>query len=117
MAEEDRRLTGRLELKGVSLRLKLGLHDFERIHTRTVPVDITRTGELFADGKPFLDYSLLVDTLESRLRDEYLYIEELAADVLQLLKERWDGTWRVTVRKPEPHLSLRTEEASVTVEG
>lgn len=117
MAEKNRGLTGMLELKGIALNLKLGALGFEKIEKRTVPVDLSWTGPLFSDEEPAVDYSLVCSYLKAVLKDEYLYIEVLAADILRLLKERWPGSWKVTVRKPQPPVDPPVSEASVTVEG
>lgn len=116
MAEENRRLTGKLKLRGIALELILGVHPFERIEKRTVPVDIVRTGLLFQGSVPAVDYTEICRLLKNELRNDYLYIEELAADILSLLKKSFSGSWKVTVRKPEPPLELSVSEASVTVE-
>ncbi len=46
MAEENRGLTGTLEMRGIGLRLRLGAHAFERIEPRRVPVDLIYRGQL-----------------------------------------------------------------------
>jgi len=117
MAEENRRLRGSLELRGINLVLKLGLHSFERLETRRVPVDLVRTGIIMENGVPTVDYSRVCSILSEGLNGEYLYIEELAGDILQLLNNEWPGGWRVTVRKIQPPVSPSMEEAAVTVEG
>jgi dihydroneopterin aldolase len=106
-----------LEVKGIALNLKLGALAFERLEKRTVPVDLNWTGPLFSAGEPAVDYSLVCSCLKTTLKDEYLYIEELAADILGILKERWPGSWKVTVRKPQPPVDPPVSEASVTVGG
>ncbi len=117
MAEENRRLTGRLEIKGISLNLKLGAYPFERLEKRAVPLDLVWTGPLLSRGEPVVDYSLVCAMLKTSLKAEYLYIEELAGDILLMLQERWTGSWKVTVRKPQPPVDPPAHEASVTVEG
>ncbi len=117
MAEENRRLTGSLELKGVNLNLKLGVLPSERLEKRSVPVDLVWTGPLFFRGEPVVDYSLVCSLLKTSLKGEYLYIEELAGDILFILQGSWPGSWKVTVRKPEPPVDPPASEASVTVEG
>ena len=117
MAEENRGVEGILELRGVSLNLRLGLHSFERIDPRTVPVDIVRKGPLFRGDIPAVDYSRVCSLLAQGLRGEYLYVEELACDVLRLLCEEWGQGWTVTVRKPLPPLDIPVEEAAVIVCG
>lgn len=117
MAEENRGLTGRLEIKGISLNLKLGAHPFERLEKRSIPVDLVWTGPLFSRGEPVVDYSQVCSMLKTSLKGEYLYIEELAGDILLMLQQSWTGSWKVTVRKPEPPVDPPASEASVTVEG
>jgi dihydroneopterin aldolase len=117
MAEENRRLKGTLELNGIDLTLKLGLHPFERLSARSVPVDLVRNGPLMENGIPLVDYSEVCTVLVSGLREEYLYVEELAGDILELLNRSWPGGWRVRVRKIQPPVTPSMAEASVTVES
>ncbi len=113
MAEENRGLTGTLEMRGIGLRLRLGVHPFERIEPRSVPVDLVYRGPLF----PLVDYSLVCSLLGDSLGEQYLHIEELASDVLSLVKSKWPGSWRVTVHKVQPPVEPPMAEASVTIEG
>ena len=117
MAEKTRRLTGLLTLTEIGLVLKLGVHEFERLETRKVPVDISRRGVLMENGEPSVDYSLVCSLLFSELSPEYLYIEDLAGDILDLLDSRWPGGWTVTVHKLQPPTELPLRAASVTVES
>lgn len=110
-------MNGFLELRGLALTLKLGAHGFERLETRRVPVDIFRSGNLFSGDEPAVDYSLVCSLLRTGLKEEYLYIEELACDILKLLKDRWEGEWRITVHKIHPPVDPPIAEASVTIEG
>lgn len=113
MAEENRGLTGTLEMRGIGLRLRLGVHAFERIEPRRIPVDLTYRGPLF----PLVDYSAVCSHIGNSLEDEYLHIEELARDILTLVKSKWPGNWTVTVRKVQPPVEPPMAEASVTIEG
>jgi len=117
VVEENRRLTGTLEIIGIALNLKLGVHAFERVGRRRVPVDLAWTGSLIPGGEPAVDYSRVCSLLKSSLREEYLYIEDLAVEILQLLKGQWAGSWKVTVRKLAPPLDPPAAEARITVEG
>ena len=117
MAEENRRLTGTLFLKNLSLTLQLGALPFERIESRRVNLDLKWAGELFEAGKPTVDYSLVCTELKSKLEPEYLYIEELARDVLIILEAGWPGTWIVSVHKEHPPTDLPLEKATVTIGG
>ncbi|HOP26336.1 MAG TPA: dihydroneopterin aldolase [Candidatus Sabulitectum sp.] len=117
MAEENRRLTGTLALSRLMLRLRLGVHSFERVEERDVPVDISRSGELFREGVPAVDYSRVCEAVAGGVDGEYLYIEHLAADILEILTGSFSGHWTVTVHKPFPPVNPQVESASVTVEG
>ncbi|RKZ01982.1 hypothetical protein DRQ21_09610 [Candidatus Fermentibacteria bacterium] len=117
MAEENRRLTGALSLEGISLTLRLGALPFERIEPRKVLVDLKWTGEVFKSGRPVVDYSLVCSVLKNGVEAEYLFIEELAADILDLLEERWPGAWTVTVGKTFPPVDPTMERASVSITG
>lgn len=117
MAEKTGRLTGTLSLSEIELVLKLGAYKFERLETRKVPVDISRRGVLMENGEPCVDYAVLCSLLATELRPVYLYVEELAADILDLLENRWSGGWTVTVHKLQPPVELSLKAASVTVES
>ncbi|MCD6588599.1 MAG: dihydroneopterin aldolase [Candidatus Fermentibacteraceae bacterium] len=117
MVEENRRLTGNLSLEGISLALRLGALPFERIEPRRVLVDLEWTGEVFRSGKPVVDYSLVCSALKNGVETEYLFIEELAGDILELLEERWPGAWTVTVGKMFPPVDPPMERASVSITG
>lgn len=116
MADERREVRGTLELSGVVLRLRLGSLPREKLSARDVPLDISWTGTV-TDGLS-VDYSEVCENLAVFRDREYDYIEELAADVLELLSTEYPhGRWRVTVRKPFPQVGLKVETASFTVEG
>ena len=109
-------MKGRLVLKNIILRLKLGIADHEKISQRDVPVTVSWNGTV-ASG-PSVDYSDVCITLAGFEGREYDYIEELASDILGvLMREYPDGRWTVTVTKPFPPVSLKLESASFTVEG
>jgi dihydroneopterin aldolase len=115
MVEENRRLTGTLILQEISLSLRLGAFPFERIGVRRVSVDLEWAGDLFANGKPVVDYSVVCSALNNELKSEYFYIEELAGDILTVLKKKWNGNWTVTVGKAFPPVNPSVEKAVVTV--
>ena len=117
MVEENRRLSGTLTLEGVSLTLRLGVLPAERIEARVVPVDIQWSGELFAGGKPAVDYSEVCSALKTGIKTEYQFIEELAADILSVLTAGWQGRWKVTVHKAFPPVAPSMDAASVSVSG
>ena len=108
-------MKGRLVLKNIILRLKLGAANQEKITQRDVPVTVTWSGRVA--GGPSVDYSDVCRTLAGFEGREYDYIEDLASDILGvLLREYTDGRWAVTVTKPFPPVSLKMESASFTVE-
>ncbi len=109
-------MKGMLVLKNIILRLKLGAENQEKISSRDVPITVVWTGEV-AVG-PSIDYSDVCDALADFDEKEYDYIEDLASDILNLLRIEYPGGhWKVTVTKPFPPVSLKLESASFTVEG
>jgi len=109
-------MKGRLVLKNIIIRLKLGSEMHEKISSRDVPVTAVWTGEV-ASG-PTIDYSDVCDSLAGFKDREYDYIEDLASDILSLLRREYpDGHWAVTITKPFPPVSLKLEFVSFTVEG
>jgi dihydroneopterin aldolase len=109
-------MKGRLDLKNIILRLKLGVESHEKLSSRDVPITVGWTGEV--SGSLSIDYSDVCDVLAGFMGSEYDYIEELAMDILNLLRKEFpDGFWKVTVTKPFPLISLKLESASFTVEG
>lgn len=109
-------MKGRLVLKNIILRLKLGVADHEKISSRDVPVTVSWTGKVA--GGPSVDYTDVCKALSGFEDREYDYIEDLASEILRmLLMEYPDGHWTVTVTKPFPPVSLKLESAAFTVEG
>lgn len=107
-------MKGRLVLKNMILRLKLGVENHERISCRNVPVTVVWTGEV--SGNLSIDYSDICNVLTAFEGREYHYIEKLASDILDLLCSEYpDGHWKVTVTKPFPPVSLKLESASFIV--
>jgi len=115
MAEENGRLTGTLLLEGISLTLRLGALSFERIEPRLVKLDLKWNGELLSDGSPVVDYSQVCFSLKNKLKPEYMYLEELARDALDILENSWSGRWIVSVHKDHPPTEPPMERATVTV--
>lgn len=117
MVKENRRLTGTLLLKGISLTLKLGALPVERIEPRQVKIDLEWVGDLLSNGKPTVDYAVVCDALKNDLSDGYEYIEELAQNVMGILESRWAGSWTVSVHKDHPPGDPHMERATITIEG
>jgi len=109
-------MTGRLDLKNIVLRVKLGSQSREKLSSRDVPVSLVWTGEVAENLS--VDYSDVCRILAGFTDREYDYIEELAADILKLLRIEYPvGSWKVTVTKPFPPTCLRIESASFTIDG
>jgi len=109
-------MRGRLDLNNIILRLKLGVESHEKVSSRDVPITVVWTGEV--SGSLSIDYSDVCDVLAEFTDSEYDYIEELAQDMLNLLRKEFPfGFWKVTVSKPFPLVSLKLESASFTIEG
>lgn len=106
-------MTRELHLKGVSLKVFLGVLPEEERFSRAVQCDLTHTGP----RGTLVDYTEVCACLETLNRQRFDYIEELAERVLSLLSSRWPGLWRVTVRKSFPPVHPGMESAEVTVEG
>ena len=109
-------MKGKLVLKNVIIRLKLGSESFEKISSSDIPVDIEWSGEI-TEGMS-IDYTDICEVLVNFSEREYDYIEELALDILSALVEEYPaGNWKVTVIKPFPPVSLKTESVLFTIEG
>ena len=109
-------MKGRLDLRNIILRVKLGAESHEKISSRDIPVTLAWTGEVA--GSLSIDYSGVCDVLAEFEDREYDYIEELTMDILKLMREEYpEGSWKVTVVKPYPAVSLKLESASFTAEG
>ncbi len=110
------RRKGRLDLRGVVLRLRLGAGPEEVITERDVPVDVSWAG-LHSEGEP-VDYDIICGVLSRFQGTSYRYIEDLASDILSsVLDEMPEGFWRISIRKPHPPSLLPMESASYTLEG
>ncbi len=109
-------MKGKLVLKNVIIRLKLGSESFEKISNSDVPVNIEWSGEI-TEGMS-IDYTDICEVLVHFSERECVYIEELALDILNALVEEYPaGNWKVTVIKPFPPVSLKTESVLFTIEG
>jgi len=109
-------MKGRLDLRNIILRVKLGVESREKISSRDIPINLVWMGEVA--GSLSIDYSGVCDVLAEFEDREYDYIEELTMDILNLLRKEYpDGSWIVTVTKPFPTVSLKLESASFTAEG
>jgi len=109
-------MKGRLDLKNIIIRLKLGSESHEKISSRDVPVSLVWTGEVA--GSPSIDYSEVCDVLAGFEGMEYDFIEELTLDIQGVLRKAFpEGSWKITVTKPFPQVHLKLESASFTVEG
>jgi dihydroneopterin aldolase len=109
-------MRGQLFLSGIILRLKLGAEPGEKISRRDIPVDITWSGEVITGMS--VDYSKVCSLLAGVQEMDFLYLEDLASHLLGILRHEFPGgSWKVTVRKPFPPVSLRINSASFTLEG
>jgi len=118
MAEDGRGVipTATLEIRGLVLRLGLGILDEERLCERDVPVDLAWSGP-HRGGAPF-DYSEVVRAASSLQGSGFDLVEDVAGALLDLLRTRFpSGSWKVTVRKPWPPVEPRAECVSFTLEG
>ena len=99
-------MKGRLVLKNIILRLKLGAENHEKISERDIPVTLSWSGKV--TGGLSIDYSEVCKTLAVFEGREYDYIEDLSLDILSLLRREYaDGHWSVKVTKPYPLVSLK----------
>lgn len=105
-----------LELRGLVLRVTLGVLPEEKLSPRDVPVDLSWTSE-HKGGAPF-DYRDVAGTASRFVGGEYDLLEDLAESLLEALSADFPaGTWTVSVRKPWPSLELPLECVSFTLEG
>lgn len=116
MAEEGYEVRGKLDLEGLVLRLRLGVLPQEKVSCRDVPVNLSWTGSF--DRSPPVDYSEVCEKLAVIQDRDYDYIEDLAAEILDILcREYRRGRWTVRVVKPCPPAGLRLQAASFEIEG
>ncbi len=108
-------LNGTLILKGIVVRLKIGVFPFEKITPRNIPVDLEWSAGEMSESKP--DYTDVTALLAEYAGQEYSYIEELAEDILNRLLDKFPGAWSVKVTKPFPPVRPIMESASYTVKG
>jgi len=118
MAEDGRGVTptATLEIRGLVLRLRLGVLGEERLCERDVPVDLAWTG-VHRGGAPF-DYADVVRVAAGCCGAGFDLVEDLACALFDALVEEFPGgSWRVSVRKPWPPVEPRAECVSFTLEG
>ena len=109
-------MRGRLFLRNIILRLRLGEKPEETVSRRDVPVDVSWSGEV-SQGIS-VDYSDVCSILSDVQEVDFLYLEDLTSHILHLLQKEFPGgSWTVTARKPFPPVSLRMDSASFTLEG
>jgi dihydroneopterin aldolase len=105
-----------LSLKGLELRVRLGALPVEKLSPRSVSLDLEWRGRTDPSA-PAVDYASVCDQLGQLASREYSWIEELASAALDLLSERWSGSWEVTVTKTFPPAPVPLESATCTMEG
>lgn len=106
-------MTGTLDLHGVSMTVFLGALPFEKLFPRRVGLDVSCTRD--AGPNPQVDYSEVCSLLATISGESFDFIEELADRVHGVLKNRWPGEWRVTVRKPFPPVDTTLDRAEYTI--
>jgi len=104
---------GTLELRDVSLSVFLGVLPCEKLFPRRVGIDVSCTGYVYPTS--IVDYREVCSMLDSVSGESFDFIEQLADRVFRVLKTRWPGEWRVTVRKPFPPVNPALECAVYTI--
>ena len=109
-------LRGQLSIEGISLRVRLGLLAAEKLSPTSVSIDLQWSG--ISDSEiPPVDYSevcAMIRELEDRV---FVYIEDLAGEILDMLCRSWSGHWKVSVSKFCPPAALPLLRAVCTLEG
>ncbi|MFO7627458.1 MAG: dihydroneopterin aldolase [Candidatus Fermentibacteraceae bacterium] len=106
-------MTGTLELRGVILTVFLGALPFEKLFPRRLGVDVSYTGNAYPMS--LIDYAEVCSSLAPISGESFDFIEQVADRVFRVLKNRWPGDWRVTVRKPFPPVNPTLESAEYTI--
>lgn len=108
-------MRGRLAVRGIPLRVFLGIMPEERIFPRTVILDAVLEGE--HREEPMADYAWVCSRVASLSEERFGLIEELAHRVHEMLSSGCPGKWTVTVAKPFPPVTPPAARAEYTVEG
>jgi dihydroneopterin aldolase len=107
---------GTLTLRGIELRVVLGVLPVERISGRVAILDMEWSGTIEPGGPPAVDYAAACSTLALLEGRAFEFIEDLAFAALGLLEERFPtGRWKVTVHKDRPQTDPVSARASVTI--
>lgn len=107
---------GVLTLRGIEIRVVLGVLPEERISGRLAILDIEWSGLIEPGRPPAVDYAAACSALAVLEGRAFEYIEELAFAALGLLEERFPpGRWKVTVHKDCPPTDPGSARASVTI--
>lgn len=106
-------MTGTLGLRGVSLTVFLGALPGEKLFPRRVSLDVSFTGS--ASSIPVIDYGDVCSSLAPLSGESFDFVEQVAERVFSILKARWPGDWRVTVRKHFPPVNPTLECAEYTI--
>jgi dihydroneopterin aldolase len=94
----------------------LGVLPAEKLSPRSVSLDLEWRGPTDPSA-PAVDYAAVCAHLGQLASREYSWIEELASAALDLLSERWSGSWKVSVSKAFPPAPAPLESATCTMEG
>jgi len=104
---------GVLRLEGIELRATVGVQPAERLHPRTVELDIEWQGEVSPGSTPAVDYAAAAGELAARLGGAVFdYIEDIGCEALGILRASFPGgLWKVRVTKPCPPTEPRSARA------
>ncbi len=108
-------MRGRLAVRGISLRVFMGVLPEEKLFPRTMMLDAVLEGEPRASA--MVDYSWVCSRIASLAGERFGLIEELAHRVRDILSEGCPGKWAVTVTKPFPPTDPPAARAEYTIEG
>jgi len=110
------KLTRQLSIEGISLRVRLGLLAVEKLSPVLVSIDLQWRGISDPD-RPSVDYSEVCSRIREREDRVFVYIEDLAGEILEMLCSSWSGHWKVSVSKHYPPAALPMLRAVCTLEG
>ncbi len=111
----------KIELRGLELFGRHGVHEHEREHGQQFVYDVElEVGERGADDRieNAVDYSRVAEAVREVAGGQFRLLEALASAIADELVERFQPEWvRVRVRKPEVRpAGIELEFAAVTVE-
>jgi len=101
----------RVVIRGISLALKLGAYEWERVKTQPVLLDLELVFSFPEEDRleETVDYSRVVELVKGLGKEEFLLLETLARRTARLILDSFPSLEAVRVRAHKPGAPLSVE--------